>query len=238
MTDPDPPPSGQSDGVDLSKSGPDERPPVPADPAGEAPFDPYRFGKPDHPIPSEYAPPGYTGPTIPSTPPSGYPGAPGPYGGYPGSPANPFANPPGTPYSAGPPQYQGPANYPGGDPYGYGAPPPPPYHGYPQPTAGNGKAIAALVLGILSIVLCWLLIFDAVFVILGLIFGLIALGESRSGRTGGRGLAVAGLVCTIVGALLATLLTVLIFRAADRCGGFSNDNSSDFQHCLRDRFWK
>jgi hypothetical protein len=235
MSEPDQPPNGQSDGVDLSKSRADEGAPPSADPTADAPFDPYRFGKPEHPIPSEYAPPGYTGPTVPSTPASGYPGVPGPSGGYPGTPANPFANPPGTPYSPGPqPPYQGPP----GSPYGYGAPPPPPYHGYPQPTTGNGKAVAALVLGIASIVLSWLLIFDAVFVILGLIFGLIALGESRSGRAGGRGLAVAGLVCTVVGALLATLLTVLIFRAADRCGGFSNDTSSDFQHCLRDNFGK
>lgn len=234
MSEPaDPAAKGQSDGVDLSKHD------SPGDPTAEAPFDPYRFGKPDHPIPSEYAPPGYTGPTIPTQPASGYPGVPGPYGGYPGAAANPFANPPGTPYAAGPQPYQNPPpGYPVGDPYGYGAPPPPPYHAYPQPTAGNGKAIAALVLGILSIVLCWLLIFDAVFVILGLIFGLIALGESRSRHTGGRGFAVAGLVCTVVGALLATLLTVLIFRAADRCGGFSNDNSSDFQNCLRDNFLK
>ena len=234
------PEKGQSDGVDLSKtgSGADDR--APEEPTAEVPFDPYRFGKPDHPIPSEYAPPGYTGPTIPSSPTyppaGGYPGPSAPQAGYPGTPDNPFANPPGTPYSPG---QQPPYPYPG-QPYGhgYGAPPPPPYHGYPQPTAGNGKAIAALVLGILSIVLCWLLIFDAVFVILGLIFGLIALSETRSKRAGGRGLAVAGLICTVVGALLATLLTVLIFRAANQCGGFSNDNSSQFQQCVRDRILK
>jgi hypothetical protein len=212
--------SGQPEGVDLGKGGSAE----------DQPFDPYRFGQPDHPIPAEYAPPGYTGPTIPSgpsTPASPY-GAPG---AYPGTPGNPFGNPPGTPYSPAPPP-----QYPGPGPYGYGAPPPPPYHGYPQPRTNNGKAVAALVFGILSIVLCWLSFFDGIFVILGLIFGFIALGETKQGRARGRGLAIAGLVCTLVGAVLATLLTVLIVRAANDCGGFSNDNSEQWQTCVRDHF--
>jgi hypothetical protein len=220
-------PENRSDGVDLTKGEPE-----PAEP-----FDPYRFGKPDHPIPAEYAPPGYTGPTIPTAPTS-------PYGAHPGPSPNPFGNPPGTPYPSQPPspqQYPAPGPYgygptPPPTPYGYG-PTPPPYHGYPAPRTSSGKAIAGLVLGILSIVLCWLSLFDAVFVILGLIFSIIALGETKGGRMSGRGLAVAGLVCTIIGALLATVLTVLIVRAADKCGGFSNDNSDQWQTCVRDNLF-
>lgn len=208
---------GPSDGVDLSKGAPAQPP------AAEEPFDPYRFGKPDHPIPAEYAPPGYTGPTVPATPPSPY-GAPPP--GYPGAPGNPFNNPPGTPYGSTPPP-----------PYGYNVPPPPPYHGYPMPPTGNGKAIAALVFGILSIVLCFLSFFDGIFVILGLIFGIIALSEAKERRGSGRGMAIAGLICTLVGALLATLLTVLIVHAANDCGGFSNDSSDQWQTCVRDNIF-
>ena len=65
--------------VDLGK-------PTPAapsgDPTADAPFDPYRFGKPDHPVPPEYAPPGY----VPDEPPPPYaaatnaPYGQGPYG--------------------------------------------------------------------------------------------------------------------------------------------------------------
>lgn len=202
-------PQGPPEGVDLTKGG-SETP---------EPFDPYRFGKPDHPIPAEYAPPGYTGPTVPTTPP------PSPYGAHPGPYGSQFGTPP---Y----PQPQ----YPAQGPYGYG-PPPPPYHGYPTRRPTNGKAIAALVLGIGSIVLSWLSFFDAIFVILGLIFSIIALGETKDGRTSGRGLAVAGLVCTIIGALLATMLTVLIVRAADKCGGFTNDNSDQWQTCVRNNIF-
>lgn len=239
MTTPSDPEHGQSppDAVNLGKA----EPPATSDPAAEAPFDPYRFGKPDYPIPAEYAPPGYTGPIAP--PPNPYAG--GPAGGTappPGStPSNPFANPPGTPYGpppqypAGPPSPYGPP--PGqpygpayGQPYGYGPPPP---H-YAQPAGNNGKAVAALVLGILSVVLCWLTVFDAIFVILALIFGLIALRETKNGRGRGRGLAIAGLACMVVGAILATLISIKVFHAIDQCGGFDQANQSSFNQCVKD----
>ena len=73
--------------------------------------------------------------------------------------------------------------------------------------------------------------------VLGLIFGIIALSEAKDGRAGGRGLAIAGLICTLVGALLATLLTVLIIHAANDCGGFSSDNSDQWQSCVRDNLF-
>ena len=197
------------------------------DPTSEAPFDPYRFGKPDHPIPAEYAPPGYTGPVTPAAGPYEAPNpfGPPPYGGQ---PTNPFSNPPGTPYGGPQQHYQYPPT-----PYGPGAPPPPMYHGYAPPRSSNGKAVASLVLGILSIVMFWLTIFDSVFIVLALIFGLIALSETKSGAGHGRGMAIAGLVCTAVGTLAATVFTVLIVHAANQCGGFSNNNTSVFQDCVR-----
>jgi hypothetical protein len=238
--DPSPP-----EGVSLGKSGPA------SDPTADVPFDPYRFGKPDHPIPAEYAPPGYTGPT--TAPASPYDaGSANPYAPPPGtSAANPFANPPGTPYAGGPPQppYQYPPDqyppgqyppnqYPPGQyppgPYGYGGPQPPPYHGYAQPKNSNGKATATLVLGILSIVLCWLAFFDAVFVILALIFGLIALSETKTGRSGGRSLAIAGLACMVVGAILATLISIKYVHVIRDCGGLSHRNDSAFNQCVQD----
>ncbi len=221
----DPEQEKPAEGVDLGKS----------DPSAEAPFDPYRFGKPDHPIPAEYAPPGYTGPTIPAA------GAPNPYqapnpwaqppGGQSG---NPFSNPPGTPYTPGQQPPQQPYQYPPPpSAFGPGVPPPPPYHGYARPRTGNGKAVAALVLGILSIVFCWLSFFDAVFVITGLVFALIALNESRQSQAPGRGMAIAGLVCTVIGAIAATVLTVVFVHAINKCGGFDNTDSSDFRTCVQ-----
>ena len=56
----------------------------PARPEDDPDFDPYRFGAPDHPIPAEYAPPGYKGPIAPPQPvyPTQPPPPPGVPGGY------------------------------------------------------------------------------------------------------------------------------------------------------------
>jgi Domain of unknown function (DUF4190) len=77
---------------------------------------------------------------------------------------------------------------------------------YPYPVARptSGLAVAALVLGILWI---W-----GIGSILAVIFGHVALSETRDGRKGGQGLAVAGLVLGWIG--VAALLIVLISLAA------------------------
>jgi hypothetical protein len=217
MTTPSEPQNGPSEPqVDLTKN----------DPTADAPFDPYRFGKPDHPVPPEYAPPGYT------PPPSVTPPDPGPYAtSYPPPPqqGQPY-DPAHPPYPYGAPPY-------GNAPYGnapYGAPPPPYYHSYTPPKTGNGKATAALVLGILAIVMFWTSIFDAVLVILALIFGFIALREVNSRRSGGKGMAVAGLICAAVGAILAIVWTVYILSAVNKCGGIDQNNTTGFQQCVQD----
>lgn len=208
MTTPSEPDNGEPrEGVNLGKD----------DPTSDAPFDPYRFGKPDHPIPAEYAPPGYTGPVIP--PPSPY-----------GPPPPPYVSPQEGPYGGPPSPYQ----YPYLQPGQYG-PTPPPYHGYAQPRAGsNGKAIAGLALGIASIVFCFFSVLDAIPVILGLVFSLIGISETKAPGTSGRGMAVAGLVCTIVGALLATLITVWYLSAVNNCGGLDQRDTPGFNTCVQD----
>lgn len=231
---------------------------TPSNQPDEAPFDPYRFGRPDQPVPPEFAPPGYVpdgsqaggaypqgpAPTQQSPAPQQspayqqYPGQPGASGGDPGSqgqypgvpyPGNQY---PGTSYSG--PQHYG-QYYPGQQQTGYGAPLPPANHQYAQPHTRNGKATAALVLGILSIVLCWLSVFDAVFVVLALIFGLLALGDAKRSRIG-RGAARAGLVCAVVGALLATVISIRVFSAISDCGGMAHSTTTDvFNQCVRDQ---
>jgi hypothetical protein len=234
MTTPeDPERDRPAEGVDLTKG----------ESATEAPFDPYRFGKPDHPIPAEYAPPGYTGPVIPTPPPTPAWGTPPPWAG-----GNPFSNPPGTPYqpygtdpgshSPGPYPPAPPGQYPPpyGPPPGY-YPPPTPYGYQSRPSTGNGKAVAALVLGIGSIVFCFFSFFDALLVIPGLILGFIAMSETRAAGGGGRGMAVAGLVCSIIGGVLATIFTALLVHAANQCGGLDNSNTPGWNTCVKDNFF-
>ena len=79
---------------------------------------------------------------------------------------------------------------------------------YPnQPVRTNGKAIAALVLGICSIVVPYI----------GLILGIIAIVLANQAtkmikRTneGGHGMAVAGLVCGIIGVAIYALIILFL----------------------------
>jgi hypothetical protein len=93
-------------------------------------------------------------------------------------------------------------------------PPPPPApfgpssgpSGYPSaPTRTNGFAVAALVLGIAQIFLCFIA------TILALVFGYIGRNQiDQSGGTqGGRGLAVAGIVLGWVGVGLLVLYGIV-----------------------------
>lgn len=226
------------------------------EPPEDQPFDPYRYGAPEHPVPPEFAPPGYEQsgylPPLPDLPPefpqnpygqnpypqdpyaqTPYPQAPygpGPYGPGPGSfgPQNPGPQDPytQTPYGQNPAGYGGypqpgpgyppqgyaPPGYvpPPGQPQGY-APPgyaPPPGYSYRQPGPGHGKAVAGLVLGILSIVFCWASFVDLLLLVPALIFSIMGLSEARMGR-GGRGLAMSGLICTIAGVVLAIVMTIV-----------------------------
>ena len=88
-----------------------------------------------------------------------------------------------------------------------GAPVPPPQQG------GNGLAVAALVLGILSLVLFFIPFLGILLGLLGLIFGGIGIG--RANRVGkGKGMAVAGLVMGILGLLLGLTWIFLIVSGA------------------------
>lgn len=181
----------------------DKRADAAAPTATEVPFDPYRFGAPDHPVPPEYAPPGYAG-------------------GYVPPPAMPSSGPQVGPYGQQPPPF-----YP---PYGYA---PPPYTQYPQPKTGNGKAAAALVLGILSIVFSVFSIFDLLLIIPAIVLGSLGLTDSK--RTGsGRGMAIGGFVCATTGAVLAAALTIWLYPQVQRCVNDYPSNSVEYNNCIRD----
>jgi len=77
-------------------------------------------------------------------------------------------------------------------------------------------AVAALVLGILALVLCWMMFVNFILGVLGIIFG--ALGLARAKRIGGRGkgMALAGLITGILGIVIGgVLLVFFMFIAGD-----------------------
>ncbi len=85
----------------------------------------------------------------------------------------------------------------------------------PPPIANqgsNGMAIAALVMGILTIVFFFLFVpLSFILGILGIIFGFIARGRARENPSvGGGGMALAGIITSIIGLLLALIVSVVI----------------------------
>lgn len=177
---------------------------TPSDPSGPLDFDPYRFGKPDYPVPPEYAPPGYVAPT-PATPPPAGPMSPQPAAQQP-------VWPPVDMTKQQPPQY---GAYPG---YTSHPPPPPGYPAYGMVQQSNGKATAALVLGILSILLFFLTFLDLGLVIPAIILGAIGMRDAkRFPQRGGHGRALAGLICGAVGALLVIVTLIIVFVRISPC---------------------
>ncbi|MEK4851945.1 DUF4190 domain-containing protein [Paenibacillus sp. FSL H7-0756] len=98
------------------------------------------------------------------------------------------------------------------------------YQQYPKPPQErtNSKAVAALVLGILSIVIPYVSI---LFGITAIILASLAFKEIRYSYEQGRGLATAGLVCGIVSTFIYTILiimfvlTVVLFNSAHTAMG-------------------
>ncbi|GGF62653.1 hypothetical protein GCM10010912_04720 [Paenibacillus albidus] len=89
-------------------------------------------------------------------------------------------------------------------------PPPQGHHEYylppPPPQRTNGKSIASMVLGILSIVIPYI---GFLFGIVAIILAAISLKEIRRTYEEGRGMAIAGLVCGIVGSLIYAILIII-----------------------------
>jgi len=175
----------------------------------------------------------------------------------PNEPPDPYAPPPPggatppPPPPPPPPQTGMPPASPG-DPAG-GYPPPPPA-GYPAPTypaggypggqppkTGNsGLAIAALVIAIIALVICWIPFVGAFIALAALVLSIAAWLNSRStGRP--VGLSVAATVVSALAFVAGILITVLIVWAWDEFGDDIRDCSDESltqqqqEQCLEDR---
>src|ERR1700704_2793700 len=119
---------------------------------------------------------------------------------------------PGDPRDSGPGygQNQPPAGYgqnPAGLGPGYGQGP---GYGAPLTRPRNGFGIAALVLGLLALVLSWTIIGGIVFGITALIFGLRGWARVKRGEATNGGLSVAGVILGLIGLLIAIGLIVFV----------------------------
>ncbi|MCF8012328.1 MAG: DUF4190 domain-containing protein [Clostridiales bacterium] len=77
----------------------------------------------------------------------------------------------------------------------------------------NSKAIAALILGILSIVTLFFVGLGVILGVIGLILGIIGLKEIKLFKQEGRRMAVAGIICSSFGILLPIFLIIISYMA-------------------------
>ena len=104
-------------------------------------------------------------------------------------------------------------------PYGQ-SPQPYPQQNYPQPPRAvvydtmpmknNNVAIAGLVIGIFSIIGCWIPFWDLVLSIAGIVCS--AIGLSHKGQSSG--MAIGGLITSIIGLLLSLFICLIYFIVA------------------------
>ena len=155
------------------------------------------------------------------------------------APQDPFSTPPQGPGDTPPAPYGTPpgqpAGYgaPSGPPPGYGTPPagqpaygqqPPPFGapgGFGGQSPKNGLGIAALVLGILSIVTCFTVVGGILFGLLAIVLGFLGRGKVKKGLADNGGMAMTGLVLGIVGLVLSIVIAAAVGSLLSR-GDFGN----------------
>jgi MFS family permease len=119
----------------------------------------------------------------------------------------------------------------GGDPYSAGQVP-------PGQRRTSGLAIAALVLGILSIPggILSVGLLGILLGILGIIFGIIGIRVGRRPGMSGRGLAIAGLVTGVVGLILGGVLLGFYGSKYKKCSDEHPGASRDvITQCVKDK---
>ena len=135
------------------------------------------------------------------------------YGYNPGEPPRPEDG--GSPYGAGP-GWGAPQGPPPQQPMPYGPPPgyaPVGYPAYAPPAPTNGVGVAGFVTGLVGLVLCWIPFLG--FLLAGTGVVLSGVGISQGRKTGAStGLAIAGLVCGIIGAIPGLLVLAAFLSAA------------------------
>lgn len=132
---------------------------------------------------------------------------------------------------------------PGSDPSGYGdsgsgsMPPPPAYQGgtgYPGQGAPmgaprNGFGIAALVLGILAIVLSWSAVGGILFGVLAIIFAILGMRRASRGVATNKGMSISGLVTGIVGLIIGIIVAIALGSFVSVFGG----TVSNYTDCVK-----
>lgn len=84
----------------------------------------------------------------------------------------------------------------------------------PVPTANNGPATTALVVGIIALMFCWVPLIGFLLAATAVTFAVVGLRRVRDTHATGHGLSVAGLVLGVISGVIATIITAGVFLAA------------------------
>ena len=78
-------------------------------------------------------------------------------------------------------------------------------------TKTSGMSVTAMILGIVGLVFIWAPFVGFICSLLGIIFGGVGMSQTRKNpNLSGRGMAIAGLVCGIIGVVLWVILVAFI----------------------------
>ncbi len=91
----------------------------------------------------------------------------------------------------------------------------------------NGLAIAALVLGVAAILLFWTVIGGVVLGVLAVVFGIIGARRARGGRAPHKGIAIAGAVLGVLGAIASAVIIAI------GASILNSDEFKSFEDCVR-----
>ncbi|MDQ0087318.1 vacuolar-type H+-ATPase subunit I/STV1 [Paenibacillus anaericanus] len=95
----------------------------------------------------------------------------------------------------------------------------------PAPAKTNGKSIAALVLGILSVMIPYV---GFLMGIIAIVFSSLSFKEIKRTNEQGKGLSIAGLVCGIVGTVLWGIIILIVVLAVLAFSSVDSYNYSNF----------
>lgn len=118
--------------------------------------------------------------------------------------------------------YPPPPEQPAYDRSAYGA------HGQGGSSGGRGMAIAALVLGVLALLLCWTVIGGILLGLIAIVLGIIAAVRAGRGQAQGKGLAVTGAVLGGIGLILSGVLVAIGVSV------LNSESGQNLQDCLLD----
>jgi hypothetical protein len=105
--------------------------------------------------------------------------------------------------------------------------PAPVTYGTPATGVRNGMGTAALVLGILAVLLCWSVVGGILLGILAIIFGAVGRGRANRGEATNKGSATAGIVTGVIGVILSGALIAFGVSVLNSPAG------KNLQQCLK-----